>query len=132
MTCCVGINKFKKEYHETSKAYCSGISWMRSNTVLLKGQKRKKKNQKRKGRKRKKKGRRAITTLPSSGKFFQKSGFHVQTDVGHTVERRANEPPPLPFQQASKEAAKEKPDPFQPIVTGLATPPHLSGLSLFG
>lgn len=127
---CVGINKCKKEYLETSKAYCSGTSWMRSNTVLLKGQKKKRKNKK-KRRKRKKKGRRARTTLPSPGQFFQKPDFHVQMDVGHTVERRANEPP-LPFQQASKEAAKEKPDPSQPIVTGLATPPHLSRSNLFG
>lgn len=54
MTRCIGINKFKKEDHETSKAYCSGTSWMRSNTVLLRGQKRKNKNEKKKRNKKKK------------------------------------------------------------------------------
>lgn len=100
MTRCVGINKCKKEYLETSKAYCSGTSWMRSNTVLLKGQKKKKKNKKKeeKERKREEEQERHYQAQGNSSK--SRIFTYRWMLVTQWKEERTN--PPFPFSRRAK------------------------------
>lgn len=98
----------------------------------LEGTEEKKEKPKKKRKKKKEKGKKSNNDATKLREILPKVRFSRTDGCRSHSGKKSERTPPLPFQQASKEAAKEKPDPFQPIVTGLATPPHLSGLSLFG